>query len=443
MEMTKVQKPTLSFWQIWNLSFGFMGVQFGFALQNGNVSRILQALGADVHHLGYFWLAAPIAGIVIQPIIGGASDKTWTKLGRRIPFILAGAIMATVAMFLMPNAEIFTALMPAMFFGALMLLVMDASFNITMQPFRALVGDMVPASQRDLGYSVQSFLINTGAVVGSLLPFILTYLGVANEPAEGEKVADSVTWAFYIGGAALILSVLWTSFMTKEYNPKDYAKYNPVEEKPKTEEKEGFASILKGMPKVMLQLAVVQFFSWVALYMMWVYSTPAIAEHFWNTTDAKSQAYNEAGNWVGVIFGAYSLFAALFSVVMPKLVSMIGRKSTYSLALFLGGAGLVSMMFVPNQEILVLSMVGVGIAWAAILAMPYSILSGVLPSDKMGLYMGIFNFTIAGPQILAGLLGGQIVSLFDGQAIYILVLAGVCMLLGGLAVFFVNSDSSK
>ncbi|MEH0154881.1 MFS transporter [Limibacter armeniacum] len=445
MEITKVQKPTLSFWQIWNLSFGFLGVQFGFALQNGNVSRILQALGADVHHLGFFWLAAPVAGIIIQPIVGAASDTTWTKLGRRIPFILAGAICATIAMFLMPNSEIFTAIMPAMFFGALMLLIMDASFNITMQPFRALVGDMVPASQRNLGYSVQSFLINTGAVVGSLLPFILTQFGVANEPAAGEKIPDSVIWSFYIGGSALILSVIWTSFRTKEYPPEEYFKYNPVEKtEEQKQEKESFFKTLAGTPKTMMQLAVVQFFSWVALYIMWVYTTPAIAQHIWGTEpgDATSAAFNEAGNWTGVIFGAYSFFAAIFSLVMPKLAEMTSRKFVYSLSLALGGLGLISMMIFTDKNMLFLSMAGVGVAWAAILAMPYAILSGVLPSDKMGLYMGIFNFTIAGPQIIAGLFGGSLIALFDNQAILLLAFAGVCMILGSVAVTFVKEDKT-
>lgn len=435
--------PRLSFWQMWNVSFGFLGVQFGFALQNGNVSRILQAFGADIHHLGFFWLAAPIAGIIIQPIIGGASDKSWFKYlpggrkGRRIPFILLGAILATLAMFLMPNAGLFVHLMPAMFFGATMLLIMDASFNVTMQPFRALVGDMVPGEQRDRGYAIQSILINVGAVVGSLLPFILTYLGVANEPGEGQKVAPSVTWSFYIGGSALILSVLWTAFRTKEYPPKEYAKYHDIEEK--SEEGEGILSLLTKMPKVMWQLAVVQFFSWVAFYFMWVYLTPAIADHIWHTSDAQSLAYNEAGNWVGVLFGAYSLFAALFSIIMAQLAGKFGRKLVYSLALLVGGLGLISFPYIQDQYLLIISMAGVGIAWAAILTMPFAILSETLPSDKMGVYMGIFNFTIAGPQILAGLLGSSIATAM-GAPVWIIFAAGVCLMLGAVAVFGVNTN---
>ncbi len=428
---------------MWNVSFGFLGVQFGFALQNGNVSRILQAFGADIHHLGFFWLAAPIAGIIIQPIIGGASDNSWFKYlpggrkGRRLPFILIGALAAMAAMFLMPNAGLFTAFIPAMFFGAMMLLLMDASFNVTMQPFRALVGDMVPKKQRDKGYAIQSFLINTGAVVGSLLPFILTHLGVANEPGVGEKVAPSVTWSFYIGGAALILTVLWTAFRTKEYSPEEYKEFHPVPEGKKEKKKMNLISLLVNMPKPMIQLALVQFFSWVAFYFMWVYATPAVAEHIWHSTDAQSLAYNEAGNWVGVLFAAYSLFAALFSIVMAGLVERFGRKSVYATALVLGGIGLAAFPFIHDKYTLIIAMAGVGIAWAAILSMPFAILSEVLPSDKMGVYMGIFNFTIAGPQILAGLFGASIATAM-GAPIWIIFAAGICLLLGALSVALVK-----
>ncbi|KXX68694.1 MFS transporter [Flammeovirga sp. SJP92] len=444
----KSLKPDLSFWQIWNLSFGFLGVQFGFALQNGNVSRILQALGADVHDLGYFWLAAPIAGIIIQPIIGGASDSTWTKLGRRIPFIVGGAIAATAAMFLMPNSEFFVALMPPMLFGATMLLIMDASFNVTFQPFRALVGDMVNDKQRDLGYSVQSFLINTGAVIGSALPFILTMIGVANEPAEGQKVADSVVWSFYIGGATLMITVLWTALRTKEYPPEEYAEYNNIDleaKKTDTENKDSFFKTLLSSPKVMFQLAAVQLCSWVAFYFMWVYSTPAIAQHIWHTEpgDSTSAAFNEAGNWVGLMFAMYSLAAALFSVAMPSLIKATNRKTVYAGALILGGLGLLSIEMIQDKYLLFASMAGVGIAWAAILAMPFSILSENLPAEKMGIYMGIFNVTIAGPQIFAGLFGGTIAStFFNGNAVGLLTMAGIVLIIGAFCVSLV-SDQKK
>lgn len=434
----KIQQPKLRFWQIWNMTFGFLGVQIGYSLQNGNTSRILSALGADVSHLGYFWLAAPIAGLIVQPIIGLSSDKTWTRLGRRIPFIFGGAIISVLAMFFMPNSEFFAYLVPPMFFGAFMLLFMDTSFNITMQPFRALVGDMLPDEQRNKGYSIQSFLINTGAVVGSLLPFVLTWLGVHNIPAPGHKVAPTVIWAFYFGGAVLLLTVLWTVFTTKEYPPKEFEKYHEVtvEEKSHT----SLSSLIKDIPVTMWRLAIVQFFSWFSLFLMWVYTTSGVAQNVWHTApnDSVSAAFNEAGNWVGVIFSLYSLFAALFSIVMGNLADKFGRKTIYMIALWAGGLGLLSMVFIHNQYGLIASMVGVGIGWAAILAMPYAILSASLPASKMGVYMGLFNATVTIPQIAAGLLGGLILSLLGGHAITMLGVAGVSMFIAGLTVVFIK-----
>jgi len=432
------QKPLLSFWQIWNMSFGFLGVQIGYGLQTGNTSRILSALGADVEHLSLFWLAAPLAGLIVQPIVGLSSDKTWTRLGRRIPFILGGAIVSAIAMFFMPNSEFFTYILPPMFFGAFMLLLMDSSFNVTMQPFRALVGDMVGESQRNKGYSIQSFLINMGAVVGSLLPFVLTWLGVANVPSPGEKVAPSVIWAFYFGGGALLLTVIWTTFRTKEYPPKEYEEYNDItiEEKSRT----SFLSTLKDIPLTMWRLAIVQFFSWFALFLMWVFTTNGVAQNVWHTLpgDSKSLDFNEAGNWVGIIFACYSVVAALFSLVMGNIATKFGRKPTYMISLILGGLGLISMVFIHNKFGLIFSMVGIGIAWAAILAMPYAILSAALPASKMGVYMGIFNATITVPQIAAALLGGVILSLVGGTSIMMLGVAGVSMLIAGATVVFVK-----
>lgn len=434
------QLPKLSFWQIWNISFGFLGVQFGFALQNANVSRILSNLGADLHHLSLFWLAAPLMGLIVQPIVGYASDKTWNRLGRRLPYILGGALVSTLAMFLMPNAGMVVAVMAPVVFGAMIFALMDGSFNVTFQPFRALVADMVPEDQRNLGYSIQSFLINTGAVIGSVLPYVLTnVLNVANEAPDGQ-VPASVIWSFYIGGTVLIVSVLVTVFKTKEYPPAEFAEYKNISEEDQ-KEKSSFVQLIRSMPKTMWQLAVVQLFAWFSLYLMWVYTTPAVAQHYWNTPvgDATSTAYNEAGNWVGIIFGAYSLFAALFSVAMPWLAKISSRKTVYALGLTAGAIGYVSMYFFDNPNMLIVSMVGVGIAWAAILSMPFAILSSALPAKKMGVYMGIFNFTIAGPQIISGLLGGSILKIFfHGQAIYILMIAGISMLLGALAVYFVD-----
>jgi len=432
------KKPQLSFWSIWNMSFGFMGVQIGYSLQNGNTSRILSALGAEVGHLSYFWLAAPLAGLIVQPIIGLFSDSTWTRFGRRIPFILVGALISALAMFFMPNSEFFTYILPPIFFGAFMLLFMDTSFNVTMQPFRALVGDMVSEEQRNQGYSIQSFLINAGAVIGSILPFVLTWIGVSNVPAEGEKVAPTVIWAFYLGGGALLLSVLWTSFRTKEYPPKEYREYNGL--KQTDTKKTSLLTLLKEIPVTMWRLATVQFFSWFSLFLLWVYTTPGVAQNVWNTVpgDSLSAGYNEASNWVGVIFAGYSLFGALFSMVMAKLANKLGRKTVYMLSLLIGGAGLISMVFIKNQYGLIFSMVGVGIAWAAILAMPYAILSASLPPNKMGVYMGIFNATITIPQIAAGLLGSLVLTLVGGQAIFMLGVAGLSMVAAGVSVIFVK-----
>ena len=435
------KKPLLSFWQIWNISFGFLGVQIGYSLQNANTSRILSAIGADVHHLSYFWLAAPLAGLFVQPIVGLSSDKTWTRLGRRIPFILGGAIVSALAMFFMPNSEHFAQLFPAVFFGAMMLLFMDVSFNVTMQPFRALVSDMVDESQRNKGYSIQSFLINVGAVFGSLLPFLLTWWGIANEPEAGQKVAPTVIWSFYIGGAVLLASVLWTSFRTKEYPPEEYAKYNNLEEKEnENPEKVSFFTLIKNVPNAMKQLAVTQFFSWFALFLMWVYTTQGIAQNIWGTTDATSNAFNEAGNWTGVIFAAYSVFAALFSLVITPLADKYGRRNVYVVSLILGGLGLLSMLFIKDKNLLFLPMIGVGIAWAAILALPYAILSSKLPAKQTGVYMGIFNATITIPQIAAGLLGGVLLSALGGKAINMLALAGVSMALAGIAALLVIKE---
>lgn len=460
--------PKLSFWQIWNVSFGFLGIQMGFALQSANVSRILSNLGADLHSLPLFWIAAPLMGLIVQPIVGSASDRTWNRFGRRGPYILGGAIVAALAMFLMPNASIVVSVMPVLFFGLLMFALMDGSFNITMQPFRALVADMTPSEQRNLGYSTQSFLINAGAVLGSILPFILTNaLNIANTSEPG-TVAPSVIWSFYIGGSVLLLSVIWTVFRTKEHPPKEYAEYKGLDQQQETDPKYkgiiGFFRLLKITPKTMLQLAIVQFFSWFALYIMWVYTTPAVSQHVWGEAigESASQGAQDAGDWVGILFAGYSLFAAIFSTRMSELANKLGRKTVYSSALLIGGIAYISTLFFKGGEMIhlnllftevdvplsgiwwLLPMVGIGIAWAAILAMPYAILSESIPSDKMGVFMGIFNFTIAGPQILSGLVAGPIIKhLFNGEAIYMLVIAGISMLLGAASVAFVKTKNQE
>jgi len=425
-----LSKPKLTLGQIFTMSFGFMGVQIGYSLQNANTSRILSAIGADPHHLSLFWLAAPMAGFVVQPIVGLSSDKTWTRFGRRIPFIMGGSIVSALAMFFMPNSGNFAQLLPPLVFGATMLLLMDTSFNVTMQPFRALVSDMVSDNQRKQGYAIQSFLINAGAVVGSLLPYILTWSGVLNEPSPGQKVAPTVIWSFYFGGGALLLSVLWTSFRTKEYPPEEYAKYNNLDED--TAPKMSFLDLLKNIPPTMWQLAVTQFFSWFALFLMWVYTTQGIAQHIWGTTDPKSAGFNEAGNWTGVIFAAYSVFAAIYSLVLTRITIKLGSKNTYMLSLIAGGLGLFSMIFITDKNLLFVSMIGIGMAWASILSLPYSILSSALPARQTGVYMGIFNATITIPQIAAGLFGGLVLTALGDNAINVIGLAGASMVIAGI-----------
>lgn len=482
--MTAVQqqthKPKLSFWQIWNVSFGFLGVQFGFALQNANASRILSDLGADLHSLSLFWLVAPVMGLIIQPIVGSASDRTWNRFGRRNPYILAGGIAAACGMLLMPNSALVATIITPLIFGAMMLALMDAAFNLAFQPFRALVSDMVPAQQRNVGYSIQSFLINIGAVFGSILPFLLTnVIGLENVADKGQ-VAPSVIWAFYIGASVMLGSVLWTVIRTKEYAPgeKGLPKLDVKPKQPLSQRLSGFWLLMKSMPRTMKQLAVVQFFSWFALFIMWVYTMPAITQHIWGI-DAKwfdpnyldslsqvpafvAQAKGAAGDWVGIMFAAYSLFAAIASLFLAKLANMWGRKLTYSLSLLLGAIGYLSIMLMQNPEpttvnlmitqidvplgavSLLISMIGVGIAWAAILAMPYAILAGSLPVKQTGVYMGIFNFTIAAPQIVSGIFAGWILtSVFNNEAIYIIMMAGVSMLLAAISVYFVSDGVTE
>ncbi len=481
LSATSQHKPKLSFWQIWNISFGFLGVQFGFALQNANASRILSDLGADLHSLSLFWLVAPIMGLLIQPIVGSASDRTWNRIGRRNPYILLGGIAAAVGMLLMPNSATIASVITPLFFGAMMLALMDASFNVAFQPFRALVSDMVPDEQRNIGYSVQSLLINIGAVCGSILPFVLTnIIGLENTAPTGE-VAPSVIWAFYLGASVMFGSVLWTVVRTKEYAPGQYglaATDTMPTQRSMLTKLADFFGLMKSMPDTMKQLAVVQFFSWFALFIMWVYTMPAITQHIWGV-DAKwfdpdylatigtvpaniAAAKGAAGDWVGIIFAAYSLFAAIFSVFLAKIANKLGRKLTYSLSLVAGGLGylsifllqdstlttvnlLVTQVEVPSAAVaLFIPMIGVGIAWAAILAMPYAILAGSIPVKQTGVYMGIFNFTIAAPQIVSGLFAGWILTaIFDNQAIYILMMAGASMLLAAFSVYFVNDKVSE
>jgi len=437
-----MKRKRMSFWDIWNMSFGFLGIQFGFALQNANASRILQTFGADVEKLSWFWIAAPLTGMIVQPIIGHYSDKTWTKLGRRRPYFLAGAVMASIALILMPNSAMFTAFAPAMFIGAGMLMIMDASFNVAMEPFRALVADLLPSDQRTLGFSIQTSLIGIGAVIGSWLPYALgNWIGISKEAPEGH-VPDNVIFSFYIGAAVLLGAILWTVFSTKEYPPESFDdKSNDFE---KATNRNFFTAVfqdVKSMPKTMKQLGIVQFFSWFALFSMWVYMTPAVAVHIYGTdiSDTSSEKFNEAGNWVGVIFGIYNAVAAVYAFCLPAIAKKIGRKRTHAFSLVMGGLALISIYFISNPNMLLVSMVGIGIAWGSILAMPYAILAGSIPAKKMGIYMGIFNFFITIPQIINGFFGGPIVKRFyDSQAIYAIVVAGICLFIAAFSVVFVE-----
>ncbi|MEZ4926134.1 MAG: MFS transporter [Saprospiraceae bacterium] len=435
-------KPILSTVSIWNMSVGFLGIQAGFALQNGNASSILQRYGADVHELPNFWLVAPIIGMIVQPLIGHFSDRTWNRLGRRKPYFLSGAIAACFGMMLMPNAGVLAAALPLVLMGAGMLMVMDAAFNVAMEPFRALVADKLPSQQRTLGFSIQTALIGVGAVIGSWLPwFLANKAGVADTAPEG-IVPDNVKWAFYIGGILLLGAILWTISTTKEYSPEEQARYSGETQQEETSG--GLGQIFKdlaNMPKTMRQLGWVQFFSWFGLFSMWVFTTPAIAHHVYgcaiNETD--SQAYSDAGNWTGIIFGVYNAVSAIYALFLPRIAAKLGRKRTHALSLVCGGLGLISMYFATSPNFLILSMVGVGMAWASILAMPYAMLAGSLPVHKIGVFMGIFNFFITIPQIFSGIVNRPIVQyLFHDNAMYAIVMAGVCFLIAALAVNLVE-----
>ncbi|MEM7106060.1 MAG: MFS transporter [Bacteroidota bacterium] len=498
----KTKKPKLSFWDIWNMSFGFLGIQFGFALQNANVSSIFQRLGAEMDEISLLWIAAPVTGLIVQPIIGYFSDRTWNSLGRRRPYFLFGAIFASIALFLMPNS-------PVLWMAAGMLWILDASINVSMEPFRAFVGDNLSSEQRTMGFAMQSFFIGTGAVIASALPFILTnWFGVNNVAPEGE-IPDSVTWSFYLGGIIFFLAVLWTVMKSKEYSPEELASFEDHEsEEFQTEEmtpeafqihrskqlktglimsivggliiallviqnldkelyilaiglaivgvlfllaamfqsdgrKDGaFTTIMNDMltmPRTMVQLAVVQFFSWFALFSMWIYSTPAVAGHVFGTTNVDSAEYSAGAEWVGIMFAVYNGVAAIVAFGLPILAKQTSRKTTHTICLVLGGLGLISIFFINDQYLLMASMVGVGIAWASILSMPYAILTGSLPADKMGYYMGIFNFFIVIPQMVAAtILGFMVRNFFGNEPIFAIITGGIAMILAGVLMVIVE-----
>ncbi len=440
-ESIAMEKPRLSFKQIINMSFGFFGIQFGFALQNANVSRIFQTLGAEIDKIGILWIAAPVTGLLVQPIIGYISDRTWhPRWGRRRPFFFIGALLSSIALILMPQSSV-------LWMAATLLWVLDASINISMEPFRAFVGDKLPSSQRTTGFATQTFFIGLGAVIASLLPYIFTnYLGISNTAPEG-VISDSVKYSFYIGGFVFLFSVLWTVFTTDEFPPENIDSWE--KEKLKTKGlfhglKEITTGIFK-MPKTMLQLAIVQFFTWLAFFAMWIYTTSGIAQNTFGTTDTTSKIFQDAGDWVGVMFMVYNGVSAITAFLLPMLAKKIGRKYTHMICLVIGGVGLVSMLFIKSQALLLLPMVGVGLAWSSTLTMPYAILAGALPADKMGFYMGVFNFFIVIPQILAAaILGFFVKTLFNEQGIYALVIGGVSMIIAGfLNIIVQDKDDEK
>ena len=438
-----MQKPNLSFGQMWNLSFGFFGVQIAYALQSANISRIFATLGADPHTLSFFWVLPPLMGMIVQPIVGAMSDKTWCKWGRRKPYLYVGALVAIIVMALLPNAGSFNmTVKAALAFGAIMLMLLDTSINMAMQPFKMMVGDMVNEEQKTEAYSIQSLLCNAGSLVGYLFPYIFTFLGVKNIAPEGQ-IPDSVTWSFYIGAAILILCVLYTGAKVKEMNPEEYAAFHGIKEEAK-EEKTNLIELLFHAPKAFWQIGLVQFFSWFAFLYMWTYTTGGIAENVWGTIQTSSAEYQAAGDWTGVLFAVQAIGSILWALVLPRFKN---TKLAYSSSLVLGAIGFISTYFIHDQYMLFVSFLLVGCAWAAMLAMPFAMLTNSLSGKSMGSYLGLFNCTICLPQIVASLVGGLILGVVGGEVvdgiqtgqIAMLVVAGVSLLLGAVAVFGIKT----
>lgn len=436
-------KPDLSFMSLWNLSFGFFGVQIAYALQSANISRIFATLGADPHDLSYFWLLPPVAGLIIQPIIGTLSDKTWCRFGRRLPYLILGAILAVIVMVLLPNAGSFHfAVAGALIFGAVALMFLDLSINISMQPFKMLVGDMVNEKQKGLAYSIQSFLCNAGSVVGYVFPFLLAWIGISNV-ADGNQVPDTVSYSFYIGAAILILCVLYTFWKVKEMPPKQYAEYHGISQEV-NEEKENIFTLLLKAPKVFWSVGLVQFFCWGAFMYMWTYTTGGVAEQAfgWNPAEGTQVAsYQEAGNWTGLLFAVQAIGSVIWAAVLPFFPN---RKLGYSLSLVIGGLGFLSSMFITSKYLLFLSFFLVGTAWAAMLAMPFTILTNSISGKHMGAYLGLFNGTITIPQIVAAALGGVVFHILGGlHQINMIGLAGTLLIVGAFCVFFIRETYAE
>lgn len=436
-------KPDLSFWKLWNLSFGFFGVQIAYALQSANISRIFATLGADPHNLSYFWILPPLMGIIVQPIIGSLSDKTWCRLGRRLPYLIIGALVAVIVMCLLPNAGSFgLTVSAAMVFGFISLMFLDTSINMAMQPFKMLVGDQVNEKQKGLAYSIQSFLCNAGSLVGYLAPIIFTFIGISNIAPKGQ-VPQSVTYAFYVGAAILILCVIYTFATVKEMPPKEYAAFHGFEAETankKDEKKESMISLLIHAPKVFWTVGLVQFFCWCAFMYMWTYTNGAIADTVWHTTDTASAEYQEAGNWVGVLFAVQAIGSLIWAALIPQFKS---HKVAYSVSLLLGGIGFISTLFINDQYMLFISYLLIGCAWAAMLALPFTILTNSISGKNMGTYLGLFNGTICLPQIIAAAVGGGLLTLVGSKQVNMLVLAGVLLIIGAVAVFIIKETYAE
>lgn len=437
--MNTFTKPNLGFWKLWNLSFGFFGVQIAYALQSANISRIFATLGADPHNLSYFWILPPLMGIIVQPLVGAASDRTWNRLGRRLPYLLLGAAVAIIVMCLLPNAGSFgLTIAGAMTFGFIALMFLDTSINMAMQPFKMLVGDMVNEKQKGLAYSIQSFLCNAGSLVGYLTPITLTAIGISNLAPAGQ-VPDTVTYSFYIGAAVLVLCVIYSFATIREMPPAEYARFHGITQE-QEKESSSLVHLLKHAPKTFWTVGLVQFFCWAAFMYMWTYTNGAIAHNVWGTSDTASAAYQEAGNWVGVLFAVQAVGSVLWAVVIPMFRS---HKVAYSLSLVLGGIGFISVYFITNQYGLFVSYFLIGCAWAAMLAMPFTILTNSLSGKNMGTYLGLFNGTICVPQIIAAALGGTVLWCVGGSQVMMLVLAGVLLILGAAAVFNIKETIAE
>ena len=431
-------KPNLSFWKLWNLSFGFFGVQIAYALQSANISRIFATLGADPHNLSYFWILPPLMGILVQPIVGTLSDKTWCRFGRRIPYLFVGATLAVLVMCLLPNAGSFGLTVGgAMIFGLIALMFLDTSINMAMQPFKMLVGDMVNEEQKTKAYSIQSFLCNAGSIAGYIFPFLFAFLGIKNYAEKG-VVPDSVIWSFYVGAAILILCVIYTTMKVKEWNPQEYAKYNGVTEdaEKKEEGKADWISLLKNAPSTFWKVGLVQFFCWAGFLYLWNYSTGAIAETVWNTTDASTKAFQDAGDWVGILFAVQAVGSVLWVVVLPQFKS---SKMAYAVSLIIGGVGFALIPFLHDKYLQFIPFLMIGAGWAAMLAMPFTFVTNALQGyGHMGAYLGLFNGTICIPQIVAALCGGHVLWVVGSHQSDMMIVAGVLLICGALAVSFIK-----